>query len=110
MQLVKAYQNYTVSHGTLRVEDLAPAFVDFLKHYAPKVYKELNKADLRIVDKFGNVASFEDLPEDEQDSVEWFLNEILFDKLNDIAPKGYYFGSHPGDGSDFGFWKAEMDV
>jgi hypothetical protein len=28
----------------------------------------------------------------------------MMDALNDLAPAGYYFGAHEGDGSDFGFW------
>jgi hypothetical protein len=35
------------------------------------------------------------------------LLESLFDTLDNYSPEGYYFGAHPGDGSDYGFW--EMD-
>ena len=38
-----------------------------------------------------------------------YLLEDLFDALNDHAPIGCYFGSHPGDGSDFGYWAHDED-
>jgi len=32
------------------------------------------------------------------------LVRYLFDKLDHFAPDDHYFGSHEGDGSDYGFW------
>jgi len=33
--------------------------------------------------------------------------EELICQLKRLAEQGYYFGSHPGDGSDFGFWRYD---
>lgn len=43
-----------------------------------------------------------------EDRLNDFLYE-LFDTLNDIAPDGCYFGAHPGNGSDMGFWLTEEE-
>jgi len=73
-------RNYTVSEGTLRTEDLIEAFEDFLN-------------SLNI--------PFEKEPHDE------YYLEHLDDQLNELAPEGYYFGAHPGDGACLGFWSIE---
>lgn len=31
----------------------------------------------------------------------------MTDKLEELAPNGYYFGSHWGDAADFGYWPVE---
>jgi len=37
------------------------------------------------------------------------LWEKIFDLMNEISPKGCYFGCHQGDGSLFGFFEVEED-
>jgi len=39
----------------------------------------------------------------------WDL-EILLQMMLEIAPEGYFFGPHPGDASDYGFWEDGEDV
>jgi len=107
--LDKTFENYSVSHGTLKTEDLTLSLVEFIRINAPDEYKKLNKQDLDIVDLFKNDVSFEDLSPGRKDAASWFLNEVLFDLLNDIAPENCYFGAHIGDASDFGFWEYEEE-
>lgn len=33
----------------------------------------------------------------------------LIDLLNEDLPEGMYFGTHEGDGSDFGYWMSQED-
>lgn len=97
----------TVSHGTLRNEDLLAAFADALERYgesdsntttllheAREMAKEL--ANIELDDyQFAN---------QHQAEADELLTE-LFDALDEIAVKhGMYFGATEGDGSDFGFW------
>lgn len=92
----------SVIHATLKPQDLIPAFLDVVVEIAPEHYEGMMSAS------FGPIPSY---VQDEGDSSEWWnsedashLLESLFDVLNNHAPDGYYFGAHPGDGSDFGFW------
>lgn len=84
----------TVICGTLRTEDLINAFVDFL-----------NQHEHPAMSRFSLIA--EASKEDEHAS--WFLHEDLFPAMDDLSPEGHYFGAHPGDGSDFGYWRIEED-
>ena len=84
----------TVIHGTLRNEDLIPAFVNEILYLdEEKKYKDL-------------ILECQKVDYDSEDA-EYLSNEVLIDVLNEFAPDGCYFGSHIGDGSDFGFWPIE---
>lgn len=89
-KLDTTYKNVSLSHATMREEDLIPCFVDFLKDKHPN-FKDigLNKIEYGTEDSY------------------YFLNEDILNAMNEIAPEGCYFGSHPGDGSDYGFWENE---
>lgn len=96
----------TVISGTHRPEDLIPALTDqlmamggrsiahaFRRNVYSDVYKHL--------EDYGDLVAFED-----QEAV-GELVEALFDELAARAPEGTYFGAHPGDSSDYGFWPTE---
>ena len=98
----------TVIHATLRSQDLIPAFLDVLRIHNPEAYQQL------MIPGAG-FAALPSYAQEDEDSDWWYsedadhLVELLFDSLNELAPEGHYFGSHPGDGSDFGFWACEED-
>jgi hypothetical protein len=103
----------TVIHGTLRDEDLIPAFLEALRVAGePTFVPATNWLFLsRGYFRYGNdwVLAVERTGEDEVREQMSNLTEYLFDSLDAIAPPGTYFGTHPGDGSDFGFWAVEDD-
>lgn len=95
--------NESVSHATLRTEDLTSAFESWLESVDPTGFKHLTERKERFFEEFPTTGEYDFLEED-------WLNEELFYILNEYAPEGYYFGSHPGDGSDFGFWEDTDEV
>lgn len=84
-------KDQTIIHGTLRYEDLYPAFRSLLALLDPEKasgYREDHDLATECL-----CCSEET----------W----AIADDLEALAPDGYYFGSHPEDGADFGFWKCE---
>ena len=92
----------TVSHGTLRSEDLLGAFSNELRCLVGKeaaaawpYLSTLTGAD----DCLAEIQDSDSEPADTQE----IINELI-DFLSALAPPYCYFGAHPGNGSDFGFW------
>lgn len=86
----------TVSAGTMREEDLIPCFVSELRYLGHR------DAQLSEIEKRSKTKKYYNTEQSSYD-----LNEILFNMLDSHAPAYAYFGSHPGDGSDYGFWLGE---
>lgn len=86
----------SVSHATMRCQDLIPAFMDVLRDIPEYVQLMAVIPDYASDDKNSDWWNSEDAT---------MLLESLFDTLDLYAPDGYYFGAHPGDGSDYGYWK-----
>lgn len=92
----------TIIHATLRNEDLLPRFLDLLEEHASKVSVKEECAMIRREMEIPGYWDGEVGVPDPMDSIEWAI-----EKLNDLCPPGVFFGTHPGDGSDFGFWREE---
>ena len=95
----------TVIHGTLLPEELLQAFLAQLEAMDGKRASEIRKEYAAVV-----VYLPGEIPQGDGQSLAmqaaWML-ETLHEALNACAPEGLFFGSHPGDGSDFGFWPIE---
>jgi len=101
-----SYKNKTCSRATMRNQDLIPALLTWHRDVCPDEYAGL------MACPFGPIPSH--AQDDDRD--DWWDSEDatalcsqLFDDLDAVAPAGYYFGAHPGDGSDFGYWQVESD-
>lgn len=87
-----------VSEGTMRSEDLIPKFLNVLKTYGKDKYDAYVKENPEVLDLEGM-----------DDETMGYVFDELFDRLDEIAPDGFYFAAHPDDGACYGFWEVEPD-
>jgi hypothetical protein len=99
----------TVSHGTLRTEDLLDSFAAELEWQVTRNADYFQQDDAMRTQRDRLLCIVNDARECDPDSedADYILNEKLIDALQEFAPAYAYFGAHPGDGSDFGFWLSE---
>jgi len=114
------------SEGTYNLTHLLPSAYDLIKQYrldkednkAAEICKNIEKIFINTdpEDKEEYLPTYRNqyyneiyIPEENQEEASIFFNEDIFNYFNDIAPEGFYFSSHPGDGSCFGFWKIEEE-
>ena len=94
---IEDLRDQTISCGTMRSEDLIPKFLGVLKTYAKDKYDEYVNENPEVLDIDGL----------DDETLGWIVDE-LFDELDKIAPAGTYFGAHPDDGADYGFWSVDQ--
>lgn len=117
-----AEPGFSVSHGTLRWEDLFPSFLDALQElkcqnedYLRRTHSLLDSSSsLDLVNEAikGLEGIIQKHKDDFSDAEIEELIEVFdcaWEALDLFAPEGYSFGVHPGDGSDYGFWPIESD-
>lgn len=112
----------SISCGTLRPEDLIPAFVDALDSLreelsAPGATTELPVDTMARASRVGRIDDLLGAIERRMESNGYYESEEagydlekLTEALNEFAPPNAYFGAHWGDGADFGFWPSEDAV
>ena len=102
-KLPDEYKGYQVSTNTLITSDVINAIGVFLISVRDL---EIRKKSEKLFEKYlDNLKSIN--PNEYVALNTEFLNDDLWIFMNGIAPEGYYFGSHPGDGSSYGFWEIE---
>lgn len=103
----------TVSRATLRPQDLISAFADHLAFLIAKQGPDFEKKDYEsLVAEAAGVLEEVENESCGEDAAQEFIDRLT-ESLNEFSPPYVTFGSHPGDGSDFGFWpdleSLEMD-
>lgn len=95
----------TVSHGTLRTQDLLLSFASEYERILPFNSSKLVSEARQYADHLENGAADADIFDEANDC----LNSLI-DGLNECAIReGMYFGNTEGDGTDFGFWMLESE-
>ena len=89
-----------VSHGTMRNEDLIPAFRKLLEELDENNEYSRILSYCKGIEESGNYNTL---------IAENVLDELI-DTLDDFAPEYCYFGALKGDGSDFGYWVSVSRV
>ena len=103
------FQLGSVSHGTLRPQDLMPAFLSALADLRQPIPGNIEAT--KYMEYVGDMFTTAAIDEDDEF---WVSEEVQFDMddlieaLNNNLPPFVYFGTLEGDGSDFGFW-PDMD-
>ncbi|WP_143593529.1 hypothetical protein [Synechococcus sp. 1G10] len=95
----------SISAGTLRPDQLADSFlgtIDDLRIADRAPDGLIDRAQLLACSASSPVAP--ELPDDASEII-----EELIELLDGAANPGWFFGSHPGDGADFGFWPIDDD-
>ena len=103
----------SISHGTLRAQDLLPAFADELdwqfrrngNWFSLPENRDHGRKINGLYGEYQNSYAEDGETLKDEEQVEYLL-ESLSDALNEFAPPYCYFGAHWGDGSDFGFWPS----
>ena len=113
------YPMGSVSYATMRPEDLIPAFTSELEYRAKHdkhVAFKTRKAHLKLVQEIESRTRFDAYSTEDELSagLDYYQSEdadddlsSLFDALDAYSAPYFYFGSHPGDGSDYGYWLSE---
>ena len=101
---------WIVSSATLRSEDLAlswsAAAEELLALQGQELSSRLCAEDLELLAIVQSSAA-EELSSAQLEELSRLITETLFDLLNELAPLGFSFSSHCGDGALFGFWLCE---
>jgi len=98
----------------MRQKDLVPRFIEALDRRLEEMTFEAGADSPLRVQRQGEIHDFLGEVEVRMSTPCYWKGEepdhdleTLFELLEEVSPEGYTFGSHVGDGCDFGFWPVE---
>ena len=88
-----------VSEGCCNPEYLIPAFLSFLSDYT-----ETEEEAKEVQALFAEYEGYKAMEYYEGGEFMGEMCDFLYDRMQDIAPEGTYFGGSEGDSACIGFW------
>ena len=107
MNATKPFQLGSISTGTLRTEDLLPAFIEAIERLGGTLPSDLecvNHMEYTALPSYDHVGVIDDSIDFWQSEEAAWDMEALTTVLEYLCPPFVYFGTLEGDGADFGFW------
>jgi len=83
-------------------DDVKDAILEFIEEIG--IERQLSLSDQELLKSIRK--EWDEMNDEEKAMTVW---EELFDLMENIAPESVYFGSHPGDGSNYGFWPMSFE-
>lgn len=94
----------SISSGTLKLDDLLENFANALALHAHGKNKKLIKDAMTVAKAIRHAHTNAEKARYFDDTAHELLDDLSI-KLNELCPRGHYFGSHVSDGADFGVWQ-----
>jgi hypothetical protein len=105
--LQQRYRSHAVSKGTLDIDDLLFRCFGFIC----QTHFPMDQADLELMiateHRMANTVYFGN-PQDNREKRMQLLTDNVLSVLKRIAPRGCFFGIHPGDPGRVGFWPNSL--
>jgi hypothetical protein len=108
----------SISTATLRTEDLLNAFLHELEWQIqrngeyfsqPENFPQRDRLNGILGQAQDCFADNGEIYTEQEALADELVNETLPDALSTFAAPYCYFGAHPGDGADFGFWLSDVE-
>lgn len=109
-KLGEGFKNRSVSEATLVPVDILSRVIWFLDNCVPEnalINVSGHIEEAREI--LGYFRTHKDISDEKQEEIDVLMYEDIWPIMDAIAPEGCAFGSHPGDGCDFGFWEYEAE-
>jgi hypothetical protein len=105
--LQSRYRSHAISKGTLDVDDLLFRCFGFVC----KTHFPMDQSDIELLTamehRMANAVYYGN-PHDNREKRMQLLTKSVFSALKRIAPRGCFFGIHPGDPGRVGFWSKSL--